>query len=141
MELIQIFKQIVKEYWSSVGGKETWVEPIKYISLDSGNSDLHDEIKKYPDVELFFNTLNIEPKRGAINNYFYENKEILKFKQNPFKRGTWSHYVWNIYWLNIIQRTDNDEECKKNITLRKKLSSLANKIHPTIDVSFGDNDC
>lgn len=138
MNFTQILKQIIQEYWSYQGGAEVWIEPKKDIYVDSNLTQ--EEIENLPDVKLFFDKLDIKPGKGAIQNYFYNNKENLKTKQNPFKRGTWSYHVWNVYWLEYISESD-DEECRKIITLRKRSASAANKIHPNIYVSFGDDDC
>lgn len=122
MKLLNIFKQIVKEYivTSNYGDYEI-ADPLSP----------EEAIKKYPDVKEFYDTMNTTPEREVY--------DIDPFKMgniNPFKKNTWAYYKWYTFY-----KLNGEDNCKKNITLRKRAANAATKIYPDVEVYFGDDDC
>lgn len=128
MKLLDIFKQIVKEYLvpTSYGDYEGYFEIAEPLSPEEA-------IEKYPDVKEFYDVMNTTPKREV-----YDIDPFKMGNVNPFKKNTWAYYKWYTFYKPDNWRENN---CKKNITLRKKAARAAEKIHPDVEVYFGDDDC
>tara|TARA_B110000503_G_scaffold121007_1_gene184193 strand:- start:1618 stop:1986 length:369 start_codon:yes stop_codon:yes gene_type:complete len=122
MKLLNIFKQIVKEYvvTSNYGDYEI----VDLLSPEEA-------IEKYYDVKEFYDTMNTTPKREV---YDIDPSKIGNI--NPFRKGTWAYYKWYTFY-----KPNREDNCKKNLTLRKKAANAAEKIHPDVEVYFGDDDC